>query len=163
MTSGDDCRTVLMRADEHEPGLYVIRRYPDNTLTLLAFWREGGGDPLTAQQMVQCLPTYEPVFIQFGAQCADDTNLDEEEEEENSYKEVVIKFDTQEAFDTCDGDGFDTVYRAFNAGLPDGWVCDDALEPVGEASGKVDHVRYNGGMEPEFVRAQTHATEKTDC
>jgi len=24
-------------------------------------------------------------------------------------------------------------------------------------------VRYNGGMEPEFVRAQTHATEKTDC
>lgn len=149
MTVGTGLRTVLMRADEFEPGSYVIQRNPDNTLTLLAFEREGGCDPLTAQQIINCLPTYDPVFIQFGAQCANDNDLDEEE---NSYKEVVVKFDTQEAFDTCDGDGFDTVYRAFQAGLPGSWMCDDALEPVGEASDKMDCVRYNGGMKPELIK-----------
>lgn len=161
MTTSTGLRTVLMRADEFEPGWYVIQRNPDNTLTLLAFEheggrvvrvafeREGGRDPLTAQQMIQCLPTYDPVFVRFGAQCADDDNVDEGED--NAYKEVVIKFDTREAFDTYDGDGFDTVYEAFNTGLPGTWMCDDALEPVGEASDKMDHVCYNGGMKPVLV------------
>lgn len=158
MTTGSGLRTVLMRADEFEPGSYVIRRNQDNTLTLVGFVREGRGDPLTAQEMINSLPSYSPVFMQFGSTCAnDDVESDDDDEGEShaKYKEVVVKFDTQEALDMVDGDGFDTVYDAFNAGLPDGWVVDDSLKPVGEASAKMDHVRYNGGMTPELVRAST--------
>jgi hypothetical protein len=162
MATGDGRRTVLMRADEFEAGSYVIQRNKDNTLSLVGFERTGG-DPLTAQKMFGLLPGYGPVFIQFGAECRNDgdDSEDEDEEDSNSYKEVVIQFDTQEALDTAEGDMFDTVYEAFNAGLPDGWYADDCLELVGDASGKVvDHVRYNGSMTPVVVKVEKKTKKK---
>ncbi len=131
---------------------------------LLGFEREGGGgDPLTAQAMIGCLPSYDPMFVQFGAHCRNDdpsTEDSEDPDEDNSYKQVVVQFDTQEAYETAEGDMFDTMYDAFEAGLPAGWVVDDALEPVGEASNKLDYVRYNGGMTPEVVQAKKEKEEK---
>lgn len=81
------------------------------------------------------------VFAELGTSCVS-PECDADGYDVQHYKTVVVRFENQAAFDMADGCMFDMVYDAFNAGLPESWSADDALELVDTVKQPEHYVIY---------------------